>query len=181
LVYVGLFKKVVVSFLPVGHTHEDIDQFFSRLCVGLRGKDALCWQDLADLIRQSYTTPQGTQPSVDRLTNVANISHWLEPYLNKMEGIMSYRQFIVKRDRPTQKVIVRCRADTVKGDWHGFKDNTIHTEVSFAHFMYVCSWILYFNVSEFIYCQKLLNLGFFFQPAFNDCGCSSCTTQTRPQ
>ena len=32
----GVFKDVKVSFLPVGHTHEDIDQFFSRISVWLR-------------------------------------------------------------------------------------------------------------------------------------------------
>jgi hypothetical protein len=26
LVHIGVFEEVVVSFLPVGHTHEDIDQ-----------------------------------------------------------------------------------------------------------------------------------------------------------
>jgi hypothetical protein len=140
LVYVGVFKKVIVSFLPVGHTHEDIDQFFSRLCVGLRGKDALCWQDLADLIKQAYMTPQGGKPSVDRLTNVANISHWLEPYVNKMDGISQHRQFIVKWDRTTQQVVMRCRADTVKGAWRGLKENTIQTEVSCK--LHISWWIL---------------------------------------
>ena len=27
----GVFKRIIVSFLPVGHTHEDIDQLFSRI------------------------------------------------------------------------------------------------------------------------------------------------------
>jgi len=34
LVHFDVFKKVVVGFLPVGHTHEDIDQFFSRSSPG---------------------------------------------------------------------------------------------------------------------------------------------------
>jgi hypothetical protein len=36
LVEYAVFKDVEVSFLPVGHTHEDIDQFFSRISVWLR-------------------------------------------------------------------------------------------------------------------------------------------------
>ena len=36
LVEYGIFEYVEVSFLPVGHTHEDIDQFFSRISVWLR-------------------------------------------------------------------------------------------------------------------------------------------------
>ena len=36
LVEYGVFEAVEVSYLPVGHTHEDIDQFFSRISVWLR-------------------------------------------------------------------------------------------------------------------------------------------------
>jgi hypothetical protein len=32
----GVFEEIELSFLPVGHTHEDIDQFFSRIAVYLR-------------------------------------------------------------------------------------------------------------------------------------------------
>ena len=37
LVYFCVFDKIKLSFLLVGHTHEDIDQFFSRLSVVWRG------------------------------------------------------------------------------------------------------------------------------------------------
>lgn len=30
LILIGVFKSITVGYLPVGHTHEDIDQFFSR-------------------------------------------------------------------------------------------------------------------------------------------------------
>ena len=36
LVDCGVFESIEVSYLPVGHTHEDIDQFFSRVSVYLR-------------------------------------------------------------------------------------------------------------------------------------------------
>ena len=36
LVYTSLILKVSVNFLPVGHTHEDVDQFFSRIASQLR-------------------------------------------------------------------------------------------------------------------------------------------------
>ena len=36
LVALGHFNEIEVNFLPVGHTHEDIDQFFSRISLRLR-------------------------------------------------------------------------------------------------------------------------------------------------
>ena len=40
LVEEEVFDEIVVSFLPVGHTHEDVDQMFSRFAVALRNEDA---------------------------------------------------------------------------------------------------------------------------------------------
>jgi hypothetical protein len=44
-----LFQQVQINFLPVGHTHCDIDQLFSRVSVHLYGSN--CW-DFADLLRK---------------------------------------------------------------------------------------------------------------------------------
>jgi hypothetical protein len=38
LVDTGVFQHVYLSFLPVGHTHADIDQMFSRISVYMNGK-----------------------------------------------------------------------------------------------------------------------------------------------
>ena len=36
LVDSGVFGRIVLSFLPVGHTHEDIDQMFSTFSKALK-------------------------------------------------------------------------------------------------------------------------------------------------
>ncbi len=46
LVHQGVFKTVQVNFLPVGHTHEDIDRKFSRLSVALSCQDTVTLTDL---------------------------------------------------------------------------------------------------------------------------------------
>ena len=38
LVDCGLFEHIYLNFLPVGHTHCDIDQLFSRIAVWMRGR-----------------------------------------------------------------------------------------------------------------------------------------------
>jgi hypothetical protein len=49
-------KEIKINFLPVGHTHEDIDQFFSRLAILLRRTDALSLPHLAQIIPASCKT-----------------------------------------------------------------------------------------------------------------------------
>ena len=48
LVHHSVFDKVLVSFLPVGHTHEDIDQMFSCFADYLRGHNARSRAEMAD-------------------------------------------------------------------------------------------------------------------------------------
>jgi hypothetical protein len=38
LVKVGVFDRIVVARLPVGHTHEDIDAMFGGLWIAAQGK-----------------------------------------------------------------------------------------------------------------------------------------------
>jgi len=35
-----IVTQVTINFLPVGHTHEDVDQFFSRIALQLRKNGA---------------------------------------------------------------------------------------------------------------------------------------------
>jgi hypothetical protein len=80
LVQVGVFDEIYVSFLPKGHTHEDIDQFFSCVARYLRGHDCPSPRAFANCIRASYTFNM-EKPIVEHLTHVANIRDWLEPYI----------------------------------------------------------------------------------------------------
>lgn len=70
LVAMGVVVEVFVSFLPIGHTHEDIDQVFSRTALHLRSHDAITIEDLSDELSVSYTP----KPRVSRIAAVANFS-----------------------------------------------------------------------------------------------------------
>jgi hypothetical protein len=79
LVQRGVFDEIELSFLPVGHTHEDIDQVFSRVAIRLRQRDAVDQVDLFATVRESFQK-YGVQPECRELDSVANMSAWLEDY-----------------------------------------------------------------------------------------------------
>lgn len=122
LVEHGVFERAVVSFLPVGHTHEDIDQIFSRLAIYLRKNDARNQWELLQGLQAAYTPSFGHEIATDHMETVANISDWLKDgkFLTPMgagqgiaggsDGIFSYRQFqFTKKDG---KTVMQVRKNT---------------------------------------------------------------------
>ncbi len=112
----GVFKRIVVSFLPVGHTHEDIDQFFSRLAVYLRGNNALSRHGLALALRACYTKSWtfNCSPRVEHLDTVSNMSEYFVPefmHETKMEGHSQFHQFEV-----TEHMVPKPKSDDAKSD-----------------------------------------------------------------
>lgn len=53
LVHLSIFNRVTVNFLPVGHTHEDIDRKFSRVSVNLKNCATVTVSDLHQALRDS--------------------------------------------------------------------------------------------------------------------------------
>jgi len=70
LVSWGVFREVHVSFLPVGHTHTDIDQLFSRTATRLHKNCAITLKDLHSELRVSYSPT----PTVNHMSHVVNFS-----------------------------------------------------------------------------------------------------------
>ena len=50
LVQVGVFKKITMSYLPVGHTHADIDALFGNLSTAFKSYDAVNISKLHEVI-----------------------------------------------------------------------------------------------------------------------------------
>jgi len=70
LVKMGVFLEVIASFLPVGYTHEEIYQLFSRTASRLRCRPAVTLEDLATELRQTYSL----RPEVAVMRHIANFS-----------------------------------------------------------------------------------------------------------
>lgn len=54
LLHWGALKSVKADFLPVGHTHEDIDQAFSKRSNRLRSEKAVILSDFHDILRKKF-------------------------------------------------------------------------------------------------------------------------------
>ena len=134
LVEAGTFRKIIVSFLPVGHTHEDIDQFFSRIGMLLRRKDAHSRQELADVISRVHASSSswGKVRKVVHWENVANISEWLsEARVRALVTITEWNQFRIMRCYKTSQVILQARLwPGERGDyWGGLTKEDIHQRI----------------------------------------------------
>ncbi|XP_063411362.1 uncharacterized protein LOC134694252 [Mytilus trossulus] len=70
LVHMKVFQEVHLSFLYVGHTHEDIDAGFSKIADSLRQNDTETIPELLDLL-----------PNPSNLIWQYDIRNWLEPFI----------------------------------------------------------------------------------------------------
>ena len=86
LIKCKVFKKIELSFLPVGHTHEDVDQMFSRFSVYLKGHDSITMNDLMNSIQNSYNP----KPTTIEITQIARIKQHMinNNWLNNIEGFI---------------------------------------------------------------------------------------------
>ena len=86
-----VFQDVEVAFLPVGHTHEDIDQVFSCTAARSKHENAISWTALHSVVRRTYNE----FTVVSHLRNIANWSALCEQErcLTHMVGFTEYRYF----------------------------------------------------------------------------------------
>lgn len=84
LVEKKVFKKVKLGFLLVGHTHDQIDQMFSRFSVKLAKKSAFDLLEICEVLKESYE-PQ--------------------PEVHVLKGTYDFRQFATGGDSGTPSFI----------------------------------------------------------------------------
>ena len=134
LVERGVFKKVLLSFLPVGHTHEDIDQLFGRLSIYLRAFNAYTRAGLGVAAKKSFTF-ENEEPTVVHWDTIANVSDWIEPYMATENGdpstkeVCRYRhfRFVNKPEGPAVQARFKMASDMTEDGWTGLQSYTNHT------------------------------------------------------
>lgn len=68
----GVFKEVQISFLPVGHTHTDIDQSFCSVATKLKTTDAITMEELLGSMRNSYM-PRAFATGIRQVANFSGL------------------------------------------------------------------------------------------------------------
>ena len=99
--------------LPRRHTHERVDQLFSRISVELSRTKALTRKELHDVIRRAFTP----SPNVMELPGVLGIQGWLDGHVEKLKNITNPHMFIFTPDPTAEgpvksKIVCRLYSDT---------------------------------------------------------------------
>ena len=75
LVERGVFRRVFLSFHPVGHTHNECDQCASRISIATAHRDIYCRCEMVKILEGCYTPA----PVVDTIRNVVSFKHAINP------------------------------------------------------------------------------------------------------
>ncbi len=134
-----LFTEVIISFLPVGHTHEDIDQLFSRVAQWLRKNNALSRIGFRAAIVNAFQGKWNGKTTTGDIESAANVSDWLKPYLADMgqknsgplkrTGITHFHSFrftLLNNVTPIMQVKEWCGTSE---EWRGLDEGSTHHEV----------------------------------------------------
>ena len=117
----------------MGHTHEDIDQFFSRIAMLLRTRDAHSRLELARIISHVHASSSewGKVRLVKHWENVANISGWLEDKVHEMPSITQWHQFRFMKNPTSGAVMLMAREwPGERGDyWSGFTKSDVSQRI----------------------------------------------------
>ena len=109
-----VFRKVKVNFLIVGHTHENIDQMFSRFSIALRTVDCLTLEELMHCARTSMKL----QPNVVEVKSTIDWKAWLEPVSNNWSDVFFNHAFRLVMNEAGKAVIhSRQYAENADKSW----------------------------------------------------------------
>ena len=113
LVDKNIFKKVKVNFLLVGHTHENIDQLFSRFSISLRAEDCLTLDELMRCASRCLKK----QPIVKEVSCSFDWKEWFRGCTDDLNDLSYNHAFRISPKE--EKVVVESRqyGENASGIW----------------------------------------------------------------
>ena len=131
-----LFSVVMLSFLMVGHTHEDIDQLFSRIATYLRKNNATSRIGFREAILKAFKGKWTDKVVSGDIESAANVSDWLKDKIHPMskkkngmdqrEGITEFHQFKFSLLQGVPIMQVRKWCGDKAESWRGLMPNSTH-------------------------------------------------------
>jgi hypothetical protein len=134
LIFRGIFQRIEVSFLPVGHTHEDIDQMFSRTSVQLKNIDIPTRREFERELTNSYDLFGGV--IVEHVDAVIDWKDWVEQNqlyhsIPQFHGIQHFK--FEKDSQGIVRIMVKSRFNAK--DWSGFESRDVNGHALLPEFM----------------------------------------------
>ena len=131
-----VFDEIILSFLMVGHTHEDIDQLFSRVAIWLRKHNATSRIGFREAIINAFKGKWSGKTVAADIDRAANLSDWLKPILAPMSkkqtgpelrgGITEFHQFKLTMLRGQVIMRVRKWCGDNEAPWSGLTPESTH-------------------------------------------------------
>ena len=106
LVERGVFKRIYLSYHPVGHTHNECDQVASRIAIATARANIGCRCDLVKVLQGCYTP----KPHVETMDNVVAFKYAVNPeaddnhrypkssIIKEAKGISGTHFFLIHKD-----------------------------------------------------------------------------------
>eukprot|EP00873_Tetraselmis_striata_P045794 jgi/Tetstr1/466058/TSEL_010645.t1 len=94
-VSIGICDVIHLVFLPVGHTHERVDQIFSRISLALSRSSAYTIEAFLNLVAKAFSPT----PEIAELSFSLDFSEWLRPHFqDHIQDISKPHKFELTRD-----------------------------------------------------------------------------------
>ena len=113
LVDIGIFEEIIVSHMPVGHTHGEVDQAFSIFASHLKKQELPTFETL--LIELGKIKIKGVPIVVKEMEFISDYVKKISPYLLNIEGHTSFFQFKFRRENEKTRMYVK--ADLLDKVW----------------------------------------------------------------
>jgi hypothetical protein len=134
LVKDGVFTKVTINFLMVGHTHEDIDQYFSVIARRLnkivysdRSVGVYSLEDFTNVVMSAFKLESQKPKCVELVRVNHDFVTWCGPEVGSLfTNITKFRSMQIRRNTPTENAdavagfkALPPRARAAEGRWDG--------------------------------------------------------------